>query len=362
MEETSGLNPQVPKGDQLTSLRFAIVGFGKLAQKYYVPPLRSLDRIHLVAVADPLPACQSAAKDRIPNVTTYSAHQDLLEHEALDAILVASPPSTHLQIWNDACKSEVAVFMEKPFVLKNELARVESSPQARRLLMVNFNRRFWPTYRRLGELSRSGQIGNLEHAEFVLHVNVLEWCSVTAHRLSPGEGGVLYDLGSQMLDLVWSIFSEEPVSILAEIRSKRWVSDHVALGLDFSSGLHVRCELAYGERTRESVVIQGSRGRLRLDNPNMTIHLELKDSPPHQLADRCRDAFIFGYRAVRRDRSMLRYTIRASIETFLRSLRVNERFSPGFEDAAKNTMWLEAALRSAAEERPVVMNSTAGGY
>jgi len=340
--------------------RVGIAGFGRLARRYYLPAFRGLAGIHVVAVADPLHASQAAAKAKIPRATIYSDHRTLLAHEPLDALLVASPPSTHLRIWNDASQLGLPVFMEKPLALHEELVRLEGSAQARSLLMVDFNRRFWPTYQRLGAFSRGGVIGRVDDIQFLLHVNVLSWCSVTRHRLSPSEGGVLYDLGSQALDLISSIVPEEPVRISAEAWSERWASDHLRLFLHFTSGLTAQCDLAYTRRNRERVVIHGSAGRLRLDDPNMTIRWEPRGSRNARLRGWCRDGMAFGYRALWRDRSMMRYSIRAAIGAFLRSVRGGEPFSPSFEDAVRVARWLEAAWRSGVEGRPVSLICASG--
>lgn len=52
---------------------------------------------------------------------------------------------------------------------------------------------------------------------------------------------------------------------------------------------------------------------------------------------------MLAYRGVRRGRSMARYSLQAALAAFLRAVRRGDEFSPGFEDAAKNTKWLEAA-------------------
>ena len=168
--------------------------------------------------------------------------------------------------------------MEKPFVLFDEIEGVDGSPEARRRLMVNFNRRFWPTYRRLGEMARGGRVGQIESADLVMRVNLRPWCEVTTHRLSPGEGGVLYDLGSQTLDLVRFLFERDPVAVTTECSSRRWEGDRVQLRLALESGIIVRCDLAYDERTQERVTIHGSEGALTLDDPNTTIRLERGNS------------------------------------------------------------------------------------
>jgi predicted dehydrogenase len=170
---------------------------------------------------------------------------------------------------------------------------------------------------------------------------------VTAHRLAPNEGGVLYDLGSQALDLVRLLVERDPVAITAECSSRRWEGDHVQLRLALEGGIIVRCDLAYGARTEECVTIRGSKGTLTLDNPNTTIHFEHGNSAPISALVLGRDALVLGYRAIRRSRSMARYSIAAAIGAFVHALQSGEPFEPGFADARRNAIWLDAAARSA---------------
>jgi predicted dehydrogenase len=334
------------------AIRFAVIGFGALAERYYTPAMRRLPAF-ITAVADPLEVRRSAAAALFPMAKTYADYRDLLTLENVDGILVASPPITHLSIWNDASKHGAPVFMEKPFLLGNELSRAESSQTARRLLMVNFNRRFWPEYRRMGELARGGVIGELRSAEMIFHVDALKWRAATPFRLSANEGGVLYDLGSHAIDLIPHLLGEEPVSVLAKTTSQRWEADHVELSMDFSSGFTFQCSLGYQSPAQERLVIRGRKGVLRLDNPNMTVHTLRDGQAPLSRAGRCRDIAAIGYRAFRRDRSMLRYSVHAALAAFIDSLRSGTAFSPNFTAAANNAMWLEAVARSAASGKAV---------
>jgi len=212
--------------------------------------------------------------------------------------------------------------------------------------MINFNRRFWPPYRKLANLLHSGICGMLHHAKLVFHVDVLRWCSVTNHRLTPDEGGALCDLGSQALDLVHDLVGAKPVRLNVQTRSVRWPADHVDLRLAFADGLEFHCDVAYTTATRESVVIEGTAGRVRLRDANMAIHMEPVDGSALRLADCMRDMVMLGYRAVRRNHSMARHSIRESLATFLRSVRTGEAFSPGFEDAVRIARWLDTASRA----------------
>jgi predicted dehydrogenase len=329
-------------------IRLGLIGFGALAERYYTPALRRLPVVSITAIADPLSARRSAAAARFRQAKIYADHRNLLAQEDVHGILVASPPSTHLSIWNEACGRRLPVFMEKPFVLGGELPRAESSFEAQRSLMVNFNRRFWPVYQRLGELARGGVIGELRGAEMIFQVDPLKWGAATPHRLSQTEGGVLYDLGSHAIDLIPHLLGEEPASVMAQSRNQRWEADHIQLSMEFKSGFRFRCTLAYQSPAQERVVIRGSEGSLWMDNPNMTVHVLSGDSPAYQLAGRCRDIAAIGYRALIRDRSMLRYSIHAALSAFVDSARSGGAFSPGFAAAANNATCLEALAQSAA--------------
>lgn len=332
------------------SPRLAIAGFGRLARGYYLPALRELGRIAPVAVADPLAASREAARRAIRGVRVYTSVEEMLGAESLDGILVASPPSAHLAAWRAAMAAGVAVFMEKPFLLAHQLAAFEPPADAPPL-MVDFNRRFWPTYRLLAAMVRTGQVGEVEHAELRLEVDVRHWSGVTAHRLDAAEGGALHDLGSHLLDLAWMLFEREPVSIHAEAGAGGAV--HAAL--EMPDGVVVDCALGYGERTREQVTIHGSRGTLRLREPNAHLHLTLAGSRAHPRREQLADAAALAYRGLFRSRSLLRASIRGALGEFIAALREGRAPTPGMEDALRNAAWLEAVQRSIDTGQPAAL-------
>ena len=341
-------------------LRLGLVGFGRLAQNYYVPALRSFSPALEVSVADPEERRLVIAKQRLPGAITYRDHRDLLAGQALDGLLVASPPSTHLAIWRDAAALGLAVFMEKPLLLASELESVDRDDPAWEHLMVNFNRRFWPPYRRLGQWVRGGRIGRPRHACFTLITNLGVWSKVTDHRLQAGEGGVLYDLGGQLLDLVSMTFDEAPTQIRARHSDASTDHERATLELDFNSGLTVACVLGYARSNLETVKILGERGCLRLDNPNYIMWRERKSSFANQLIQTPANLAVLGFRALVRSRSMLRYTVRAALESFVQSLSTGQPLQPGFADAVRVALWTEAASRSAATQTTVSLTEPSG--
>jgi predicted dehydrogenase len=327
-------------------LRLAIIGFGRLAQEYFVPAFRRLGTIQIVSVCDPLASSLSAAQAVFPAATRYTDHRTLLDHERIDALIVSSPPSTHLAVWTEAVRGRKPAFVEKPFVLGGELRQVDNLPDARGLLMPDFNRRFWPPYQRLREISLQGILGIVERAEFKLHINPLRWSSVTGHRLSADEGGALYDLGSSQLDLVEYVFNDRIERLRAQAHSQRWLNDHIVIDAYLRNGIRVSCDFAYGNRNEESITIVGREALVKLANPNGTMIVKTNGSRENVLGHYLRSLLSVGYRTVRRDQSMLRYSIRASLAEFVEAVSNQRPPAPNFDDAFENALCLEAAAQS----------------
>ena len=71
-----------------------------------------------------------------------------------------------------------------------------------------------------------------------------KWYSVTQHRLNPLEEGVLFDLGSQILDLARNIVGQESVSLEGKIWKKQLEEDHIPIKRIFQIVSTVLCDVA----------------------------------------------------------------------------------------------------------------------
>ena len=327
-----------------SELQLGVVGFGKLVRDYYLPALRVLEGVQVAAVVDPLSESRRAAKKRLSKVETFADYRAMIEQVRLDGVLVASPPSTHLEIWTGTAGHGIPTFVEKPLLLSSQLSLLTTSNGNLRV-MTDFNRRFWPMYNRARELVRQELIGTPIQLEFGLHLDVLRWSSVTAHRLDVDEGGLLHDLGPHAIDLAIQIIGEEPATISAVTSTERWRDDHLQLRLSFRNGCSSICNLAYGDRTREWLVAHGPKGRIRLKEPNMMLHVESNGGWQLPIAWLF-DVAAFAYRGLRRSQSMGRASIQGALTAFIRSLMTGTSFNPGLADGLRNARWIAAAARS----------------
>jgi predicted dehydrogenase len=330
--------------------RLGILGFGRLARQYYCPALRDLGSLGQVLVADTLDHSRDAARRALPGATVFADPAEVLAQRP-DGLIIATPPSAHLNLWRAAMRAGIPVLVEKPFVLMGELAAATGTVSEQRLLMVDFNRRFWGPYRKIAELVRGGMVGDVTRIELTLQVDVRPWCAVTSHRLDPAEGGALFDLGSQVMDLATWLLAREPSAVLAMPGSSGGPGDQVQVDLIFPGDVIARCRVGYGRRTEERLYIEGQSGRIRMADPNMSVHLERGRTAAPWAA--LSDLAMLGWRGVFRSQSMSRYSIARAIRTFVECIERSMPFSPGFAEAARSSRLLEAAATSLALGRPV---------
>jgi len=141
----------VESGLQSEALRTGVVGGGLIAQAAHLPNLvRLAARFTLVAIADPSRKVVEALARRYAPARGYLDWRDLLEREALDALIVCSPHATHAEIVLDALALGLDVFVEKPLCISPDDAD-EICVRARaagRVVQVGYMKRFTAGYQR----------------------------------------------------------------------------------------------------------------------------------------------------------------------------------------------------------------------
>lgn len=325
-------------------IRTGLVGFGRLAELHYAPALARIPAAHIMAIAEPLPERQRCARAAFPSAEIHDGLDALLSGRALDALLVATPPAAHLRALELASATGLPVFVEKPLVGPDQLHAFTQVP-ALMPLMIDFNRRFWPAYRelraRLGEARRGAPV----NLRIVLHVDPQPWRSVTPHREKAAEGGLLYDLGSQALDLASFFCGSECRQVCARSSPGE---RRMVLETTFADGSSAVCDISYTARAAELVTARAGDEHWTMLHPMLGI--------------RCGDAWapnlsgdfaaVAGH--VMRGRfSMIRATVTAALAHFFSSIVAGRPFEPGRDAAIVNARALEAASRSLLAGRAV---------
>src|SRR5204863_9317140 len=114
-------------------------------------------------VCDVSPAVLEKVGRRYPGVRQTARYDDLLESDEVDAILVATPVSTHYRLVADALKAGKHVFVEKPLAASSSEA-VELIELAQRndlTLMPGHTFLYSPPVNLVRELLLAGELGEI---------------------------------------------------------------------------------------------------------------------------------------------------------------------------------------------------------
>ena len=187
--------------------RIGIVGLGS-AGRAHLAALKAVG-VKRIYAADRNPRNRAWAAQE-EGVQCYADSSELLADEALDGLIVATPPRSHAEMVDQALRKQVNVLCEKPMAVDmNDCDRIVSAAStSSKITTVGFCHRFEPAVRRLHELIRDGQLGEL----------VLFRCAF-AHDLDDGVrtwlfdratsgGGVLTDSGTHAIDLFRYLIGE----------------------------------------------------------------------------------------------------------------------------------------------------------
>ncbi|HET7337985.1 MAG TPA: Gfo/Idh/MocA family oxidoreductase [Candidatus Dormibacteraeota bacterium] len=131
-------------------LKVGVVGCGLIAQVMHLHYLRELsDRFEIAALCDVSEETRDACAREYGVTETYSDWQELVRRP-LDAVMVLTSGS-HAPVAIAAAQAGIHVFVEKPMCLSiaEGQAMVDAADRAGVTLMVGYNKRYDPAYRRL---------------------------------------------------------------------------------------------------------------------------------------------------------------------------------------------------------------------
>ncbi|MDR3516227.1 MAG: Gfo/Idh/MocA family oxidoreductase [Azospirillaceae bacterium] len=176
-------------------LRLGIIGLGMAAQPHALALAELTDRITVVAAFSPS-AERRDAFARNTGFPVVSTLQDVLGNRDVDAILLLTPPTTHLDLVRQCAAAGKHVLLEKPIevTLAQSVALVERMEQAGLRLGVVFQHRFRPVVKRLRAALAAGAIGELIAASAEIR-----WWRPPAYYAQPGRGIKARDGGGVLI-------------------------------------------------------------------------------------------------------------------------------------------------------------------
>ena len=144
--------------------RIAVAGFGYWGQNLG-RNIMSANSTTLVGVADPSPEGRSRARATYSNIYVWESLEEALCAEAVDAVALATPASTHGELARAALARGKHVFVEKPLALdiRDAESVARAAIEAKRTVMVGHTFLYSSPVQRLRDLIRRGELGDVKY-------------------------------------------------------------------------------------------------------------------------------------------------------------------------------------------------------
>lgn len=326
-------------------VRIALIGSGRIGQVHAASIASSPDAV-LAWVCDPVESGARQVAERYGARAASSVDEPLAAGD-VDALLIASPTSTHIDLVARGIDAGLAVLCEKPIDL--DIARVDAlRPRVTASgvpVAIGFNRRFDPGFASVRARVDAGEIGDLEQLVITsrdstpppaAYVGVSGgiFRDMTIHDFDMARfflpeivevqatGSALFDAGAREhgdLDTAVTVLRAASGAIVTIVNSR-----HSAAGYD------------------QRLEAFGSAGMLQLANAgtslvSLSTAAAVEQRPPYQpfFLERYAEAYA------------------AELVEFLRLVRGERSTSPTYDDGRAALVLADAASRSAAEHRAI---------
>ena len=198
----------------MKTIRLAVIGAGSIAQIAHIPNWKQIPGVEVVAVCDTNRGRAKAVAEKHGIPQYFTKDEDLLKLEEVDAVDICAPTNAHKAIAVAALSAGKHVLVEKPMSRTVEEAEemVRAASRHQRQLMVAMNARFWRDVVNLKQFIENGDLGEIFYAKSGWLRRQEKWTERSwLFQKQYSGGGVLMDLGIQILDMTLWLFGNKKV-------------------------------------------------------------------------------------------------------------------------------------------------------
>ncbi len=319
------------------AVKFGLVGAGSIAQAY-AQAFAGCEEARLVAVADSRPEAARTLAERC-GCCGYASYEAMADVEALDAVVICTPPASHPEICFDFLARRIHVLCEKPLSVDSASAKrmIAAAKHSGALLTMASKFRYVDDVARAKSIVASGILGEIVLFENAFTSRVDMTARWNSDPLVSG-GGVLIDNGTHSVDLMRYFLG--PLAEVQVVEGKRLqglpVEDTVRIFVRSLSGVVGNIDLSWSiDKELDSYIkIYGSHG---------AVSVGWKESKYRQSSSRDWINFGHGYDKVQ--------AFRRQLVNFARAIRGEESLLITPEDALASVEVVEAAYAALRREQ-----------
>ncbi len=331
-------------------LKLGVIGTGRIGKVHIATLVQSVPEAEVVAVADVnmAGAKELAVQFSIPFVSAN--HKDGINHPDVDAVVICSPTDTHAKYIVEAAQAGKHIFCEKPVDLSLEVIRnaIDEVDKAGVKLMVGFNRRFDPNFRKVHDMVVAGKIGEPS----ILKITSRDPAPPPAQYIAVS-GGMFLDMTIHDFDMARYIVGSEVTEVYVKAAvlvdpaiGKAGDVDTAIITLTFANGalgvIDNSRKAVYGYDQR--LEIFGTNGMVSADN-------NFPDNHRYFTGDGIHGSLPLNFFM---DRYLEAYS--NELKAFCEAVVNNQPVPVGGHDGLMSVAIGLAAKKSVAERRPVKMS------
>lgn len=333
------------------SIRIGLIGAGRMGKVFAQTLAFNVAEADLAAIADAKAAAAQETAALVNAPHWYADYHELLDRKDIEAVVICTPTSTHVEVVKAAAAAGKQIFCEKP--LSNTLVGCDEAIAAVKAagvrLQIGFMRRFDPPYVAARRKIDEGLIGT---PVMIKSLGRDPYRTSLEFARRETSGGMILDMGIHDFDVVrWLMGSEvERVSteggclVYPELKTVGDI-DNAIINLKFANGGIGNVDLSrnavYGYDIRTEVL--GSKGGLLIGRDRYTdILVMTKEGVCHDTVPYFMERFGAAYAE--------------EIRGFIQTILSGSEPLAGAVDARAATAIGIAATRSLDENRPVMIS------
>ncbi len=189
-------------------LNIAIIGYGLSGQTFHAPFLNQLDIYNLHTIVS---SKTDLIQSKLPSVAVEKSLETVLLNKDIDVVVITTPNHLHFEQALASLNANKHVVVEKPFVedMAKGLELIKLARKKNLTLSVFHNRRYDDDFVTIKDILLKKTLGDIVYFEsnfdrFRPIITNKNW----RERKSSVAGGVLFDLGSHLIDQVYCLFGK----------------------------------------------------------------------------------------------------------------------------------------------------------
>ena len=232
------------------------------------------------------------AKKKYPSINTTNSIDQVFENSEIDAIVIATPVSTHYDLALKALESNKHILVEKPLTNNIEQAQIlgKKANDKNKILMIDHTYLYTPAIQKIKELIDSNSLGEIQYIDST-RINL---------GLFQTDVNVMWDLAVHDIAICCYLLNEKPISVqavgISHTKSELENIAYITLNYKSQKLIHFNCSWISPVKIRH-MLIGGNKKMIVFNDLETTEKIKIYDSSyKNKLDSENTEKFLTDYR------------------------------------------------------------------